>query len=157
MATKRVTRSQSHRLSAASSTTLSDLGPELLNAVFCQLAPSPMHLAAVSCVCKDWRNVMREETWKQLCLAAAPALCKSMGFNERGPPGGWLGIYKLLVYCPGLHPSDYRGVVDTVGRDDGPNGWWELLGHVQTSGCGFQTGPAVIKDLRMREPFRKDV
>jgi hypothetical protein len=90
MASKRVTRSQSAArcLSAASSTTLSDLGPDLLNSIFCKLAPSPMHLAAVSCVCKNWRNVMEEETWKQLCLAAAPALCKAMGFNEPGVPWG---------------------------------------------------------------------
>jgi hypothetical protein len=87
MAPKRIGRSTSPHLSA-SSTNISDLGPELLNTIFCKLAPSPMHMAALSCVCKDWRKVMEEETWKQACLDAAPALCKAMWFNEPEPPPG---------------------------------------------------------------------
>lgn len=67
MAPKRIERSTSPHLSA-SSTSISDLGPELLHTIFCKLAPSPMHMAALSCVCKEWRNVMEVKTWRQQYL-----------------------------------------------------------------------------------------
>lgn len=94
----------------------------------------------------------------------APALCKAMDFDaQEGPPGGWSAFYKLLLYCPGLPTDgDYQCASEAIqyyladGGDD-ELGWWGLLGHVQSPACGFQTGPSVIKDLRLRKPFRKDV
>jgi hypothetical protein len=121
-------------------------------------------MAALSCVCKDWRKVMEEETWKRVCLDAAPALCKAMGFNEPDPPpGGRLTIYKLLVYCPGLQPSFYQDACKDLWRyeyysddEEGEITWWKLLGHVQSPACGFQTGPALVRDL-LSTPFQADI
>jgi hypothetical protein len=143
----------------ASTTVLGDLGPELLSAIFCKLGPSLMHLAAVSCVCKTWRGVVQEDVWRKLCLEAAPTLCESMGWCKQSiPPGGWLSVYKLLLYCPGLHRSSYTPVaLNNEYNDTFDRGWWELIGHVQEWASGFQTGLLVTRDLRRREPFQKDV
>ncbi|GAQ81807.1 hypothetical protein KFL_000910260 [Klebsormidium nitens] len=144
---------------------ITTLGPDLLGAIFYKLGPSPMHVAVIACVCKDWRNVMQESTWKLLCLDAAPALCKQMGYDDPSSPplGGWLAAYKVITYCAGLVPSDYENLKDfTKGSEPWPgafytNTWWDLVGHVEEKTSGFQTGPAVMRDLRLRKPFRDDV
>lgn len=141
------------------------LGPDLLSTIFCKLGPSPVHLAAIACVCKDWRNVMQERTWKLLLLDAAPVLYQRMGYNELNgePLGGWLAAYKVISYCPGLLPSEYENLKEfTKGSEPWPGAeytetWCDLVGHVEEKTSGFQTGPAVIQSLRLREPFRNDV
>lgn len=82
--------------SARGRTHISDLGPELLNAVFHKLGPSPMHLAAVSCVSRMWGRIMQEDVWRQLCpkrerwLYAAPWVISVEGFLLLR--AGWLCI-----------------------------------------------------------------
>lgn len=146
---KRGARGTGRPLNPATPTGIADLGPELLNAIFTKLAPSPVYLAALSCVCKEWRNVMQEQTWKQLCLEAAPGLCKAMGYSRICiRPGGWAAAFQLLLYCPGL-PS----VLYTTAR----GAWWDLLGHVEKNPSGFQTGDGVASALQLKEAFHGDV
>lgn len=108
MASKRLTRSMGP--SGGGATALCDnLGTELLDVIFHKLGPSPMHLAALPSVCKAWRDIVQQETLRRLCLEAAPALCERMGYGASNqPPGGWLGFFKFLRYCPGLCRSSIR-------------------------------------------------
>ncbi|GAQ79200.1 F-box family protein [Klebsormidium nitens] len=148
MTPKRSARGLAHPLSPTSSTGSNDLGPELLNAIFSKLSPSPIYLAALHCVCKDWRDVMQEHTYQQLCLEAAPRLCEAMGYSKiSAPPGGWAAVFQLLVYCPGL-PS----LLYTTARGE----WWNQLGHVQKKTGGFLTGNGVASALQLKEAFHKD-
>jgi hypothetical protein len=88
------------------STVLSDLGNDLLSRIFTKLGPSPKHIVAPGAVCKNWRSVLKEVTWKELCFQIAGGLCDVLGYcGENIPPGGWRGLYKMLVYCPGLYPT----------------------------------------------------
>ncbi|GAQ81791.1 hypothetical protein KFL_000910110 [Klebsormidium nitens] len=145
MASKRVTRSVARQDSAAA-TGISDIGPELLNLVLTKLAPSPLNLAAVPCVCKAWRRIMQEQTWQQLCLEIAPGLCRALGYDAASqPPGGWAAMYKLLFFCPAhFHMSWYF---------DG----WSSLGHVQTQSTGFLTGAEIAAELRLKDRFKRVV
>ncbi|GAQ81796.1 hypothetical protein KFL_000910160 [Klebsormidium nitens] len=113
---------------------------------------APVHLAALPSVCKAWRGVMQEITWQQLCLEIAPGLCERMGYDVTDkPPGGWLALLKLLLYCPGMRFD--RGYINKDGEE---GGFLELMGHVQGKVCGFQTGRVVAKDLLLKEPFQHD-
>lgn len=144
MASKPVTRSRARRLSAVT-TDICDLGPELLNLVFTKLAPSPLNLAAVPCVCKAWRTIMQEQIWQQLCLEVAPGLCKVLRYDAANePPGGWAAMYKLLFFCPAHFRKSWYF--------DG----WGSLAHVQTQSSGFQTGPEIASELRLKKKYRGD-
>lgn len=138
----------------AGAATIGDLGQELLTAIFLKLGPSPMHLAALSCVCKNWRRSMEADIWRQLCLEAAPGLCSAMSYDEALaiPPGGWLGFYKLLLYCPGLETSASREYAERLSSD-----YMDILGHMHQSASGFQTGPQIIRDLGLEAQFMCDV
>ncbi|GAQ91331.1 F-box family protein [Klebsormidium nitens] len=134
--------------------TVEDLGQELLASIFLKLGPSPMHLVALACVCKRWRQVMEGDLWRQLCLEAAPALCNSLLYSvtSASPPGGWLGVYKLLLYCPGLETSaNWERAERLAGVYE------DILGHMHETASGFQTGPQVNKDLGLMAQFASDV
>lgn len=119
-------------------TELGDLGLDMLNAIFLKLGPSPMYLAAASCVCKAWHTLIMEKTLRFVCMGLAPVLYEAMGFSAiDASPGGWFSLYKLLTYCGGVPLSP--------GYDPHEPGkslprWWGFLGHVQNRLSGFQTG-----------------
>ncbi|GAQ81788.1 hypothetical protein KFL_000910080 [Klebsormidium nitens] len=138
---------------SACRTEIGDLSSELLGIIFHKFGPSPVHLAALPRVCKAWRTVMQEVTYQQLCLEIAPGLCEKMGCDVTSqPPGGWLALFKLLLYCPGMQglPTSY------INWDGDYGSCLDLLGHVQEEACGFQTGPYVTRDLLLKKPFQRD-
>lgn len=122
----------------AKAATMDDLGEELLLIIFLRLGPSPMHLAALSCVCKQWRRMMNADVWRQLCLEAAPGFCKSMWYSGTlaTPTGGWSGVYKFLLYCPGLETNASCRHAEIL-----PGLYQSIRGHTHGTASGFQTGP----------------
>ncbi|GAQ81790.1 hypothetical protein KFL_000910100 [Klebsormidium nitens] len=75
-----------------------------------------------------------------------------MGYGASSqPPGGWLEVFKFLLYCP-----DLRRPSDCWEASEGNVSCSDSLGHVQQEAGGFQTGPAVAKELRLKAQFRQD-
>ncbi|GAQ85285.1 F-box family protein [Klebsormidium nitens] len=142
----------SARTEAAGSFSISCLGSDLLSKVFIKLGSSPKDLAAVSVICKDWRTITETITWRDLCFRSAGGLCEELGYGDHGlPPGGWRGLFKLITYCPGLHPSLTEELKQTLIQFRISN-----LGHVEWSPKGFWTGPSVMKVLQFKEHFQSD-
>lgn len=135
---------------------LPHFGPELLKIIFHKVGPSPKDVATLAYVCRAWRDVLHTSTWETLCLEAAPSLCDKAGFGGgTTPPGkwGWVGLYKLLTYCPGIKTSvpDHRRELKS------PEDLCLFVGHIESEQqLGFLAGPSLKKDLRLKASCRKD-
>lgn len=138
---------------------LADLSTDLLSDIFSRLGPTPQDLVPISLVCREWDAIMRCSTWKALCMRFAPTLCTALSYGDLDtsvPPGGWASLYKLLLYCPGLHPALTDQLEESRTSLDKAD--LQKIGHLRT-GCpteGFWTGPDALRALRFRAPFCKD-
>lgn len=98
------------------------------------MGPHPKDLVPLGAVCKEWRQLLDDVTWKELCIKYAKSLVEDLGYCDQGagdPPGGWRGLFKLLVYCPGVLFSTFEPVLQSDalrGRYD----WTLCRGHVET-------------------------
>ncbi|GAQ87627.1 F-box family protein [Klebsormidium nitens] len=110
------------------------LAPDILQRVFAKVGPHPKDLVPLGAVCKEWRQILDDVTWKELCMTHAAGLVEELGYYDPGagdPPGGWRGLFKLLVYCPGILFPTFEPVLESDalwGRYE----WTECRGHVET-------------------------
>jgi hypothetical protein len=140
-------------------TTFSDLGPDLGHRIFSLLGGSPRNIAPAAAVCKEWRSILETITWREMCLKAARGLCGALGYDYvNTPPGGWMGCFKMLVYCPGLDPplSYVLENDDELLDINRTKDWWQFFGHVENTAGGFVTGGEVHEALHLRGRFRDD-
>ena len=84
-----------------------------------------------------------------------------MGGNDGrpgdAPPGGWLSLYKLVVYCPGLHFPGFEDVLESSALEEGDEYCWVGgLGHLESTHGGFLTGGEVQESLGLALRFAKD-
>ncbi|GAQ87632.1 F-box family protein [Klebsormidium nitens] len=122
-------------------TALPDLGPDLLQRIFAKVGPHPKDLVPLGAVSKEWRQVLNESTWKELCLEHAGGLIEELGYSNKadGPLGGWAGLYKVLVYCPGCHLPTFEPVLQAEALREDYN-WTHGRGHVEAAPKGFCKG-----------------
>ncbi|GAQ87636.1 F-box family protein [Klebsormidium nitens] len=122
-------------------TALPDLGPDLLQRIFAKLGPHPKDLVPLGAVSKQWRQVLNESTWKELCLKHAGGLVEELGYSHGadGPPGGWAGLYKLIICCPGCHFPTFEHVLQANALSENYD-WRHGRGHVQAATKGFFKG-----------------
>ncbi|GAQ89947.1 F-box family protein [Klebsormidium nitens] len=136
---------------------LPDLGPDLWELVFSKLGRHPKDIVPLGAVCKGWQSILNNVTWKVLCLQHAPGLVEELGYNvgTEVPPGGWRGLYKFMVYCPGLNYPTFRPVCqgDTL-RD--LYSWEDGCGHVETRSRGFCTGYGASGKLSLAASVAQD-
>lgn len=164
MEAKRVASSSNHQNDVGASTivsgtTFSDLGPDLGHRIFSLLGGSPRNIAPAAAVCKEWRSILETITWREMCLKAAGGFCGALGYDDvNTPPGGWMGCFKMLVYCPGLDPtlSYVLENVDELLDINRTRDWWQFSGHVENTAGGFVTGGEVHEALHLRGRFRDD-
>lgn len=134
-------------------TALPDLGPDLLQRIFAKVGPHPKDLVPLGAVSKQWRKVLNESTWKELCLEHAGGLVEELGYGHRGdgPPGGWAGLYKLLVYCPGCHFPTFEHVLQADALSEKYD-WRHGRGHVEGIMKGFCKGKEAKGALYLATP-----
>ncbi|KAL3680890.1 hypothetical protein R1sor_023846 [Riccia sorocarpa] len=81
------------------------LSEDMIVNIFSRLEEDPRHLARLACVCERFLHVVRNVCWKRHCVRVLPDLLPSPRVPldmMAPPPGGWGGLMKLLVCCPGL-------------------------------------------------------
>ncbi|KAG6557762.1 hypothetical protein Mapa_000529 [Marchantia paleacea] len=91
-----------------SSTNFKFVSEDIIVNIFSRLEGDPRHLARLACVCQRFLYVVRNVCWKRHCVRYVPDLLPSPGVHLDAiapPPGGWDGLMKLLVCCPGLKHS----------------------------------------------------
>ncbi|BBN13573.1 protein MpEID1 [Marchantia polymorpha subsp. ruderalis] len=91
-----------------SSTNFKFVSEDIIVNIFSRLEGDPRHLARLACVCQRFLSVVRDVCWKRHCVRYVPDLLPSprVHFDAMAPPpGGWDGLMKLLVCCPGLKHS----------------------------------------------------
>lgn len=79
----------------------------------------------------------------------AKGLVEELGYCNQGavdPPGGWRGLFKLLVYCPGLHFPTFEPVLQSNALKDKYD-WTSGRGHVQSELRRFRKGVEAKKAL----------
>lgn len=134
-------------------TALPELGPDLLQRIFAKVGPHPKDLVPLGAVCKEWQSVLSDTTWKALCVKHAGGLVQELGYGElgaEGPPGGWEAMYRMLVYCPGLHYPTFECIpeADVLGGNDS---WDDARGHSVKEVRGFCKGD-VAKECAFLAP-----
>ncbi|KAL2621162.1 hypothetical protein R1flu_001367 [Riccia fluitans] len=81
------------------------LSEDMIVNIFSRLDDDPRYLARLACVCERFLHVVRNVCWKRHCVRLVPELLPSPRVqldSVATPPGGWGGLMKLLVCCPGL-------------------------------------------------------
>lgn len=141
-----------HRPSSHPRSPLPDLGPDLWQHVFSKLGRHPKDIVPLGAVCKDWHSILDDVTWKELCLQHAPGLVEALGYNvgSETPPGGWRGLYKFMVYCPGLNYPSFHPVCgcDTLSS---LYSWRGGCGHLDARSSGFCTGDKASDELSLAD------
>ncbi|GAQ84709.1 hypothetical protein KFL_002020040 [Klebsormidium nitens] len=135
-----------------------DLDPDCLERIFNLIGGRPRDVAPLAAVCTQLRAYAENSFWRDKCLQLASSLCEDLGYNGvNTPPSGWLGLFKLLTYCPGLYPTLKHAVVMDDIEWNG-HGWWEYLGHVQRRSAEFRwlTGEEAVASLQLQAAFAKD-
>ncbi|GAQ87629.1 hypothetical protein KFL_003660090 [Klebsormidium nitens] len=93
--------------------------------------------------------VLDDVTWKELCLMYAGGLVEELGYCHQGagdPPGGWRGLFKLLVHCPGVHFPTFEPVLQSETLK-AKYDWTYGRGHVQSELREYRKGVESKKAL----------
>ncbi|GAQ84351.1 F-box family protein [Klebsormidium nitens] len=149
---------QALRTIADARTALPDLGPDLLQRIFAKVGPNPRDLVPLGAVCKEWQCVLSDSTWKALCVKHAGGLVQELGYGElgaEGPPGGWEAMYRMLVYCPGLHYPTFENIseAEVLGGNDS---WDDACGHLVKEVRGFCKGTVAREFAFLAPRFARD-
>lgn len=86
----------------------SRISEDILVNVFARLEQDPRDLARLVCVCRRFKNAIRTSCWRHQCMRVVPTVVSELMSQQQTcdllgePPGGWGGLQKLLVCCPGL-------------------------------------------------------
>ena len=80
----------------------SRLSDDVVFNIFFKLEDDPRNWARLACVCNKFSSLIRNTCWKIKCTQTIPSVVSDLLSASAALSGGWAGLQKLAVCCPGL-------------------------------------------------------